>query len=61
MAAMLTSLMSLKLLGTVRLLRMGFRILRPWGNTLSVRVHSREMPWYGNGAYAKNAPSLHEF
>ncbi|KAH7018795.1 hypothetical protein EDB80DRAFT_699385 [Ilyonectria destructans] len=58
MAVMLTSL---KLLGTAWLLRMGFRILRPWGNMLSVRVHSREIPWSGNGAYAKNSLCLHEF
>lgn len=35
-------------------LRMGFDLLRPWGNISSFGVHNGEIPWTGAEAYGKN-------
>ncbi|KAI1611265.1 S-glutathione dehydrogenase [Exophiala viscosa] len=44
----------MELVGHSDALKMGFELLRPWGNISSVGVHNGEIPWTGNQAYGKN-------
>ncbi|KAJ5683444.1 hypothetical protein N7462_006609 [Penicillium macrosclerotiorum] len=44
----------IEIVGHSSALRMGFELLRPWGNISSVGVHNGEIPWTGNEAYGKN-------
>ncbi|KAL2438851.1 Medium chain reductase/dehydrogenase ucsI [Exophiala dermatitidis] len=44
----------IELVGHSDALRMGFDLLRPWGNISSIGVHNGEIPWSGADAYNKN-------
>ena len=44
----------IEVVGLSPALKMGFELLRPWGNISSVGVHNGEIPWTGNQAYGKN-------
>jgi threonine dehydrogenase-like Zn-dependent dehydrogenase len=44
----------IEVVGHSSALRMGFELLRPWGQISSVGVHNQDIPWTGNEAYAKN-------
>ncbi|MCJ1307323.1 hypothetical protein MMC25_000969 [Agyrium rufum] len=44
----------IEVVGLSPALRMGFELLRPWGNISSVGVHNAEIPWTGTEAYGKN-------
>lgn len=44
----------IEVVGHSSALRMGFEMLRPWGQMSSVGVHNGEIPWTGNEAYGKN-------
>ncbi len=44
----------IELVGHSDALKMGFDLLRPWGNISSIGVHNGEIPWTGNQAYGKN-------
>lgn len=44
----------IEIVGHADALKMGFELLRPWGNISSVGVHNGEIPWTGNQGYGKN-------